>query len=204
MLSLKCTSAHTGTTPFDMPRYVSAYVSDKHSIAVTTAAAKATTKAEEHSYYNADYSYYEDECAEFGKSNCETQTKVECAWRNDKCQQKVPNHSFKFPGYTVATFKRCAHRSHYFAGKPNQFKNAKDCVKKCSFDPKCVSAEWYRVRPNMCYLSSVCTLDNALPAGRVHREQVFLFVKDKNFTKPQNVTMPKDGAGIMITLADKM
>ena len=173
------------------------YSRDCNTHRLLTAKAKlttTTTKDEVHSYYNSKYSYYDDECAEFGKSDCEKQQKLPCAWRFGKCQQKVPNHNFNFTGYTVATFKRCPHRSHYFAGKPNQFKNAKECVKKCTADPKCVSAEWYRVNPHMCYLSSVCTLDNALPAGRVHREQVFLFVK-QDFKKPANFTKPQMPAG---------
>ena len=154
-----------------------------------------TPKDESHSYYNSKYSYYNDECAQFGQSECETQQKLPCTWRFGKCQQKVLIHSFNFTGYRVATFKRCPHRSHYFAGKPNQFKNAKECVEKCTADPKCVSAEWYRVNPHMCYLSSVCTLENALPAGRVHREQVFLFVKQKSMISPPQPTKPNNTSG---------
>merc|ERR1711907_690716 len=52
-------------------------------------------------YYYSDYSYYEDECLKFNKSDCGTQQNALCSWRNDKCQKKVPEHSFNFTGYNA-------------------------------------------------------------------------------------------------------
>ena len=138
-------------------------------------------------YYYSDYSYYEDECAKFGAKDCEVQQKFSCSWRYDKCQKKVPGHSFNFTGYKVATFKMCDPKSIYFESDQkkkggNLIKTAKECVHKCNADPQCAAAEWYRINNPYCYLSNNCTLDNAIASRRMYREQSFLFVK-QNFTK---------------------
>ena len=133
--------------------------------------------------YYSDYSYYEDECAKFGAKDCEVQQKFSCSWRYNKCQKKVPGHSFNFTGYKVASFKICNPKYTYStSNSKNAIKTAKQCVQKCTDDWKCAAVEWGRFL-NSCYLSLNCS--SMIPSRRLFREQTFVFVK-QNFTKPKN------------------
>ena len=131
---------------------------------------------------------------------------MSCSWRYDKCQKKVPGHSFNFTGYKTMTFKICDPGSVYNADKAaGMFKTAKECVQKCTADPRCAAAEWFRsgvhesTKQTHCYFSSDCPLNTTQASRRISREQTFLFLK-QNFTKPkQNFTKPKNSTSMYHT-----
>merc|ERR1719247_2534166 len=77
--------------------------------------------------------------------------------------------------YTSMPNKFCPGRNELFESKLGVFKSADECKKKCTDDPKCVSAEWFGDNPTQCDTSSTCTSDKVVDAPRSYG--VVIYVK---------------------------
>ena len=77
--------------------------------------------------------------------------------------------------YEAMNDKWCKGQNDLFESKLGVFKSADECKKKCSDNPKCVSAEWFASDPTQCDTSSTCTTKNMEDAPK--NFGVVLFVK---------------------------
>ena len=77
--------------------------------------------------------------------------------------------------YKAVPNKWCKGQNDLFESKLGAMKSAAECQKKCSENPKCVSAEWYGSHPTQCDTSSTCTTKNMVDAPKVYG--VIFFVK---------------------------
>merc|ERR1719247_1396047 len=76
--------------------------------------------------------------------------------------------------YTSMPNKFCPGRNELFESKLGVFKSADECKKKCTDDPKCVSAEWFGDDPTQCDTSSSCTSDRVVDAPRDYDMVIFV------------------------------
>ena len=79
--------------------------------------------------------------------------------------------------YQAISDKWCFKQNDLFESRLGIFTSADECKKKCTDNPKCVSAEWYGDDPTQCDTSSTCTTKNMEDAPKDYG--VILFVKRK-------------------------
>ena len=92
--------------------------------------------------------------------------------------------------------KYCKGQNDLFQSKLGVMSSAAECKKKCTENPKCVSAEWYGSNPTQCDTSSTCTEKKLVSAPKAYG--VISFVKQTksgNGTDPP-LSQPPDAANL--------
>ena len=100
--------------------------------------------------------------------------------------------------YQAISHKFCKGQNDLFESKLGVLKSADECKKKCTDNPKCVSAEWYGSDPTQCDTSSTCTTKNMEDAPKNYG--VVFFVKQKTSVNTAGRGTPNPSPNLNLNL----